>query len=242
MERWGVVAALPEELASLRGKLQSARRVGRGPTRALEGKLGRHRVGLMSTGDGAARATQGMRDLLAAHDLSSVVAIGIAGGLSDDLAVGDIVVAERVSNGLGAVPPPDPELLACAEGLAGARRGAVHSHSEIAVDPVAKRRLWEETGRTAASVVDLESASFAREAAARGLPYLVLRAVSDSHDEALPLDFNRFRKLDGSSDRGRVLRFALRHPSIVPELLQLRERLRHCAAGLATLVEDLCAR
>lgn len=242
MERWGVVAALPEELAPLRASLQGARRVGRGPGRAVEGKLGQRRVVVMPTGDGAERAARGMREFLARHDVSSIVAIGIAGGLSDDLQVGDIVAAGRVSNGQGVVPAPDSGLLARVEGLAGLRRGEVHSHAEIAVDPVAKQRLWEQTGRNVASVVDLESASFARQAAANGLPYLVLRAVSDSHDEALPLDFNRFRKPDGSSDRGRVLRFAVRHPSIVPELMQLRERLRHCAARLAALVEELCDR
>lgn len=74
------------------------------------------------------------------------------------------------------------------------------------------------------------------------MPYLVLRAVSDSYDEALPLDFNRFRKPDGGSDRGRVLRYSLRHPSIVPELMQLRERLRHCAGRLADLVEEVLNR
>ena len=107
---------------------------------------------------------------------------------------------------------------------------------------MSKARLWQEAGGGEASVVDLESASYARVAAAHQMPYLVLRAVSDSHDEALPLDFNRFRRPDGGSDRGRIMRYSLRHPSIVPELMQLRERLRHCAGRLAELVEELLDR
>jgi adenosylhomocysteine nucleosidase len=169
----------------------------------------------------------------------AVVVVGIAGGLSPDLAVGMVVVADRLSDAAGEVPAPDSSLIARAAALAGARRGTIHSHTEIAIDPVAKSRLWSRVGRVMPAAVDLESASYARAAAARGVPYLVLRAISDGYDEALPLDFNRYRKPDGSSDRARVLRYTLRHPSIVPELMQLRERMRHCAGRLAALVEKV---
>ena len=91
-------------------------------------------------------------------------------------------------------------------------------------------------------VVDLESASYAEESARHKIPYAVLRAVSDGYDEALPLDFNRFRRQDGSSDRWRILRHTVLHPSIVPELLQLRERLRYCAGRLAECVEAMLRR
>ena len=137
------------------------------------------------------------------------------------------------------VPPPDAGLLGRARRLPAVITGAVFSHSEVAVDPVAKERLWKSSGRQQNQVVDLETASYARVAAAKGVPYVVLRAVSDSADEALPLDFNRFRRPDGSSDRLRVGRHAVMHPSIIPELLQLRERLRHCAGRLAELVEEM---
>ena len=205
----------------------------------VEGKLGDHPTVIMATGDGANLAREGLEQFLAAFDVQAVIAIGIAGGLSDDLEVGSVVAATRVTNGIGEAPEPDSELLARSSDLEGVRLGGVHSHEEIAIDPMSKARLWQQIGGGEASVVDLESASYARVAAAHGVPYLVLRAVSDSYDEALPLDFNRFRKPDGGSDRGRVLRYSLRHPSIVPELMQLRERLRHCAGRLAELVEEV---
>ena len=82
----------------------------------------------------------------------------------------------------------------------------------------------------------------ARESARSGVAFLVLRSVSDAYNEALPLDFNRFRRPDGSSDRLGVLRYALLHPSVVPELMQLRDRLRVCAARLADCLEEVLAR
>lgn len=195
----------------------------------------------MATGDGATRARHGLAGLIEKFEPTCVIALGIAGGLSPDLGVGDVVVADTVVNGTGAVAPPDETLRAVAARLPQVRSGVVFSHTQVAVDPMAKAKLWRAQGEVPCMVVDLESAAYAREAAAQRLPYLVLRAVSDSHDEALPLDFNRFRRADGSSDRVAVFRHALLHPSIVPELLQLRDRLRYCAGRLATCVERLAS-
>lgn len=241
-QQWGVVAALPEEVKPLHRRLQNSRRVRLAPGQVVAGRLGDNRVVVMATGDGANLAENGLEQLLSAFELHAVIVIGIAGGLSDDLEVGSVVAAKRVTNESGEAPEPDSELLATSNTLPGVRLGEVHSHAEIAIDPIAKARLWQQIGGDEASVVDLESASYAAVAAAHRVPYLVLRAVSDSYDEALPLDFNRFRKPDGGSDRGRVLRYSLRHPSIVPELIQLRERLRHCAGRLAELVEEVLTR
>lgn len=238
----GIVAALREEIRPLEKRLEKPMRLRVRGIRGLKGRLGDREVVVMATGDGGERARQGMSDLLSAFDLEAVIAIGIAGGLSSDLEVGAVVAAERITNGTGEVPPPDAGLLAKALVGADVRGGAVYSHSEIAVDPVAKQRLWQKVGGGVALVVDLESASYARAAASHAVPYLVIRAVSDSRDEALPLDFNRYRKPDGSSDRARIGRHALMHPSIVPELMQLRDRLRHCAGRLAGLVEEILSR
>ncbi len=242
LESWGVIAALPEEIAPVRRRLAGGERIRLPRGHAIEGRLNDRPTIVTATGDGANLATLGMEQLLAVRGLDAVIVIGIAGGLSDDLEVGSVVAARRVFDDTGELPAPDPELLERTAELKFVRQGMVYSHSQVAVDPLVKQRLWHHWQGEEASVVDLESASYARVAAAHGIPYLVLRAVSDSHDEALPLDFNMFRKSDGSSDRAKVLRYSLRHPSILPELMQLRERLRHCAERLAILVEELLTR
>jgi adenosylhomocysteine nucleosidase len=242
VESWGVVAALPEEIAPVKRRLTGSERIRLPHGHAVQGRLHDRPAIVAATGDGANLAKLGMEQLLAVRRLDAVIVVGIAGGLSDDLEVGSVVAAKRVFEGAGELPAPDRELLEMAAQLEFVQQGMVYSHSEIAVDPLAKQRLWRHWQGEKASVVDLESASYVRVAATRGIPYLVLRAVSDSHDEALPLDFNRFRKPDGSSDRAKVLRYSLRHPSILPELMQLRERLRHCAERLATVIEELLTR
>jgi hypothetical protein len=86
--------------------------------------------------------------------------------------------------------------------------------------------------------VDLESATYARIAGSRGLDWLVARAVSDTAEEKLPLDFNRYRDARGAVRRGRVALYALRHPSVIPRLLGLGRRVADCAGRLADLTES----
>ncbi len=93
----------------------------------------------------------------------------------------------------------------------------------------------------AIAVVDLESVAYARVAAARSLPYLVVRAVLDPADERLPLDFEACRDASGRVSNARVLAHALARPRSLGKLWRLRTRVRAAAAGLATLAERLVA-
>ena len=121
-------------------------------------------------------------------------------------------------------------------------RGTVISATRIAVTPAEKAGLHSRLDTDGAAVVDLESAAFAGEAVERGLPCLVARAVCDTAEEALPLDFNRFRTAAGGVSQGRVLRHALTHPGIVEALMGLRDRVRSCSQVLAELVTEVIGR
>lgn len=87
------------------------------------------------------------------------------------------------------------------------------------------------------AVVDLESVAYAQVAAARSLPYLVVRAVLDPADERLPLDFEACRDGGGRVSNARVLARALARPRSLGKLWRLRARVRDAAARLATLAE-----
>lgn len=234
-----LVAALKEELLPICRRLQDSQTQHHRTGKVILGSLSGHRIVAKVTGEGEVLARIGISNLLAEIPVKAVVVLGVAGALSPDLGIGEIVAATEISDASGEAPKPDRDLLELACQASGVVRGSVISHREIAVDPMSKKRLWQEGGRRAAQLVDLESSSYARCAAERGIPYLVLRAVSDGHDEALPMDLNRYRKHDGSLDRRRIVRFAILHPSVVPELLHLRERVQDCAVRLADVVESL---
>jgi nucleoside phosphorylase len=81
-----VVAALPEELRPLRRRLRDPANRTLGSYRAVAGRLGDTGVVVLATGDGALRARAGLGKLLDSLEAEAVIAIGVAGGLSPDLA------------------------------------------------------------------------------------------------------------------------------------------------------------
>ncbi len=63
-----------------------------------------------------------------------------------------------------------------------------------------------------------------------------MRAISDTVDESLPVDFNQFRDEKGGIDRFRVVRYALLRPRTIPALWSLRRRAELCSRELADVV------
>jgi nucleoside phosphorylase len=193
----------------------------------------------MATGEGAAAAEKGLSALLSGRRIEALLVVGVAGALSPDLAVGDLVVIDSVRDQHGEIPSPDASLLQQALTSQHVVQGGVVSVDKIVVEAPAKQALWQSVGGRPFQVVDLESATYARLAAEQGIPYFVLRAVSDTAGESLPLDFNEFRFSDGSINRGKVARHLIFHPHLIGPLKELRNRLRECAVSMADVVEGI---
>ena len=240
-----VLAAMPEELAPLRALLADARPVaGRGfgvDIDIVTGRLGANRVALAVTGDGDRNARLRAAAVLALAPARALLAIGVAGALSDDLVPGDLIAVTRVVRERGPLLAASPQLADAAAGH-GARAGVAVTADRIADTVVEKRRLLaiaaghagaNGSGAAAAAVVDLESAAYAEAAIAARIPWLILRAVSDTAAEALPALLNQARDAGGAVRRARVVAGLLREPSALPRLLGLRRRVSACAEALA---------
>jgi adenosylhomocysteine nucleosidase len=232
-----IVAAAPEELAEFRRRLVGARRVAAGSVRAWRGTLAGCETVVAVAGDGPARAAERLEQLLAHVDGRAVVGVGVAGGLSRDLAAGDLVVATEVREVGGGCLEPDRGLRQAAS-AAGARSAVVVAVSGVAATPGRKAALAAPlSGATA--VVDLESAAWGAAAAARELPWCVLRVVSDAWDDELPGFLARCERADGSMSRVKVLAGALAVPARIGTLFGLYRGVRGAARILADAWEDM---
>jgi adenosylhomocysteine nucleosidase len=113
-----------------------------------------------------------------------VVSAGTCGALRPDLALGQVVAVQRVLSGIGEF---------ALHTLAG-RPAVLHSQDRVAVSTQEKAAL----AAGGADVVDMEAAAIARICRRRGVPLAAMKAVSDLAAEDLPLDFNLYRRPDGS--------------------------------------------
>ena len=237
-----IVFAMDEEARPLVRDLDDREPLAVGGLRGWRGTLGGRRVAVAVTGEGLDRATAGARALLASSPFEGLLGLGFGAGLTPDLRAGDLVWGSVVSAATGDVQePPDSPWRDGAEGSGAFRKGALVTVDSILRGTEEKRAAAASHRLEKGAVGDLESAGWARSAVAVGVPWLVVRAISDIHDERLAIDFDRFRRPDGSVDRRRVLTHAALRPALWPSLGGLAVRARGCARSLATSVRELLA-
>lgn len=236
--RVAAVGTLWREVGPLARRLRGRKVWKSAGRRFVAGRLGEVEMILTATGEGSHLARLGVEMLLQRFSVDRLIMLGVAGGLTPDLEAGAVVVARQVLDGQAVVPPPDEDWVEATVASTVATEGTVVSATRIASDAAEKKEIWRRSAGKGSGVVDLESAAIARAATARRLPYLVIRAVSDTADESLPLDFERFRDRQGKIAQARVAFRALCQPTLWPSLMRLRTRVNRCAEKLADVVEE----
>jgi adenosylhomocysteine nucleosidase len=237
--RLAIVTALPEELAPFRRRALHVRSARVLSFRYFLGDLAGRPVVMTCTGVGRGRAERGTRALLDAFSVRGLVGAGVAGGLSPGLGVGEILVGNPVRDASATVGAPDTSWVERALRSEGARRATLVTVDRLLWSTGGKASLWSTCSPTQPAAVDLESAAWARVAAERGIPYLILRSVLDRAEEDLPEFLARCQDPEGGLSRAKVVRHALLRPRLVPGLIALRTRTRSGGERLAVFVEGL---
>jgi len=149
---------------------------------------------------------------------------GWCGGLSADLDVSDLILANRtiLGDGQSIAHPPDDDLVAHVEQLAqnlGQRfvAGPVLTSERVLIT-VADKEAGRATGAVA---VEMEAGPLARWAADRGLPFVHLRVVLDPATSALPSEPKRPKRRTRSALGATVQRYLVRPPRDWPAVFRL---------------------
>jgi len=182
---------------------------------------------LVRTGIGPMHARDVSRRFFLEHRVDVAVSSGFACALVR-AQIGDLLIGSEVIEAADAVPPAR---LSCGkEWTDGAHRSAqaavvpVHIGSIASVSRIVgaaedKRRVAQQTGAIA---LDMESGGIAASAAEYGIPFMVVRSVSDLLDEDLPLDFNLFLR---PQSWPQALWASAARPRGVLELVRLRRQM-----------------
>lgn len=167
--------------------------------------------------DVAALAGGGDEDRLARHltgaaaGADGIISFGMAGALAPDLHIGDWVIGERV----GEFECDERWIAVLAGLLPGARIGPVHADGRLIGESAGKLNLNRTSGCLAA---DMESHVAAAAARRAGVPFAVLRCVSDEAAATLPPAVAVAMRPGGGLALGAVLRSLLMQPAQVRAL------------------------
>lgn len=196
-------------------------------------RLTRPDLEVIVTGMGTERARTTTAAALDRGGHERVVVIGIAGGVGPTVAVGDLVVPEVVLDGA-----TGDEVVPHHLGGRGPR-GTLHTSDAFVQDPAALAAL-EARGVVA---LDMETAAIGRLCHDRGVPWTVLRGISD-HVEHLPVDpaVLTITGPDGTPKPAAVARYLLTHPHRAPGIFRLARGARAAIqASTAAFLEALPA-
>lgn len=164
------------------------------------------------TGIGTARACAATVRLLDAMDVEWVIVVGITGAIDNETPIGTLVVPELVVNGADCAEYRPTSL------PLGTAHGAMWTTDALLVDPAALADL------RARGVValDMETAAVAQVCDGRGVPWSVVRAISDhAGDGTVDAEIVGLTHPNGRANFPAVARYLVRHPADVPRLMRL---------------------
>lgn len=176
------------------------------------------------TGIGWKNAASKVRAWLKSSRPQFVLTCGFAGGLDPALAIGDVVFAT------------DDAGLREKLNRAGARPATFFCASRVAITRAEKAELRRTTG---ADAVEMESEAIHAVCREQGIPCATVRAVSDTANDDLPLDFNQLSKPDSSLHFGKLAAAITKSPGKIPALLRLQKNCRLAAARLAGVLAQV---
>jgi adenosylhomocysteine nucleosidase len=200
--------------------------------------VGMKREAAIVQGPGVRVAVGGGRSDLLAQRLEAaldavdaIISIGLGGALDPALKVGDLVIGTAVY-AEGDMQPTDRAWTArLAAVLPGAKLAPVYGSEIMALHPSQKAKLAADSG---AVLVDMESHVVARIALAHGLPFMVLRVVSDTARTFLPPAVLHGLKPDGGVNLAGVLAALARRPGQLPALMRTGRDAEMAFKALAT--------
>jgi adenosylhomocysteine nucleosidase len=210
-ERIAIVSAMREELHALHDDLHDAR-IERAAGRDFHcGELHGHAAVLVLSGIGKVAAATTTALLLDRFEIDVVLFTGVAGGLGEDVKVGDVVVADALLQHDLDASPIFPRWEVPLTGIARfttdaawsnaiARAAAATGHTVHRGLVVSGDRFVSTTAECQALrralpdalAVEMEGAAVAQVCHDFARPFAVMRTVSDRADDSAPADFARF--------------------------------------------------
>ena len=220
-----VTFALPTESSQFVRRLSNKFRADRNGITVVCGTIDDRAVEVLHTGVGEEICRERIGKFLAEAQFEILISAGFAGALTDRLHVNDLLLAQNFSTidlkqaqiSLSALPVRTGDLLTL--------RTLVHSRED-------RERIARESD---AAAVDMETEFIARACAARGIPLLSLRVITDTPLQPFPAPPEVL--FDVEQQRTHIWPFAkffVAHPNRVLVLVQFAKRIALARKTLGT--------
>ena len=215
MTKLGIIGAMRIEVETLLDKMENVTMTKHAWSEYYEGTLEGLNVVVVQCGVGKVNAAMCAQILCSCYGVTHLVNTGIAGSLCADLDIGDLVVSRDAMyhdfdcNAFGypsgKVPgmdviafPADETMMGYAFAAAEAvnpghtRIGRVASGDQFVAEKALKEKIID---TTQGLCTEMEGAAIAQTAYRNGIPFVILRAISDKADDSAEMDYPTFERI-----------------------------------------------
>ena len=209
----GIIGAMEEEVETLLSQMTEKVSKGVAGSTFYEGKLEGVDAVVVRCGIGKVNAALCAQILCDGFAVTHIINTGIAGSLCNDLDIGDLVISRdamyhdfdccHFGYAPGQVPGlpvsfgADETLVDCAQKAVEqvhpghSQVGRVASGDQFVSSQTQKDAIIAKTG---ALCTEMEGAAIAHTAHRNGIPFVILRAISDKADNSVQMDYPAFEK------------------------------------------------
>lgn len=236
-----IITAIPEELKAVRAGLKATSAGIIQGISVWHGTENSHQILATASGMGFENAGRCAAAVIRGWSPDLIISAGFCGGLSEELCVGDTVVATGLAivanGGVEDIPVPVPD--ACRNFVARSCPeerlfGGFFVSTPKVIPKKQLAALFSQSARHA--VVEMESAAIGLVATEHRIPCAALRCVSDPLDEELLFSLDEFCDDTMTIRIPNVLLTCLKRPRIIPQLVRLAGNSRVAAASLTRSV------
>ena len=209
--KFGIIAAMEEELKTLLMALEDKKEVVVLGKTYYEGRIGQHEVVLVQSGIGKVLSAMSVTILAETFEVDAIINTGSAGAVSEGLAIGDVVIADRLvyhdvdvtafgyaygqMAGQELYYQADQTLMASLQKVL--NQQGIHNHVGLIATGdsfIAGQEKVDTIKHHFPEVlaVEMEGAAIAQAAQAAGKPFMVIRAMSDTAQGDANISFDEF--------------------------------------------------
>lgn len=216
MGKTGIIGAMEVEVNVLKKDMKIIREVKKAGMNFCEGTLCGREAVVVRSGIGKVNAAVCTQILIDEFGVTEVVNTGIAGSLKAEINIGDLVIStdlvhhdmDAVGFGypLGQIPQMDVFSFAADDRLVALAKkaceevnpeiqvfqGRIVSGDQFVSDQAVKEKISENFD---GYCTEMEGAAIAQAAFLNGVPFVVVRAISDKADDSATMDYPAFEKL-----------------------------------------------
>jgi len=211
----GIIGAMDVEVATLKERMENVTTCTRAGSVYFEGMLEGLPAVVVQCGVGKVNAALCAQILCDCYSVTHIVNTGIAGSLCADLDIGDLVISRDAihhdfdlhfwGRPIGQVPGMDVLAFPANAGLIDAafvaaeeenpghtQIGRIASGDQFICSKAQKEKIISDTSAICA---EMEGASIAHTAYRNGVPFVIIRAISDKADDSAEMDYPTFEAI-----------------------------------------------